>query len=122
VQGAFQVLIRLQYLRTLLQAWRRVPACHERGRTEELLQGLRGLHAATRAVGLAAYGQMCQRATESLGLLHAGRGVPPHVLGRLTEWLAASERHVRHPQDQGACQQLQLHAERMAAEARGALR
>ncbi len=116
------MLIRLQYLRTLLQAWRRAPACNEPGRTEEVLQGLRGLHAAARAVGLAAYGQMCQRATESLGPLHAGRGLPAHVIGRLIEWLAASERHVRHPEDRGACLQLQAYAERMAAEARGALR
>jgi hypothetical protein len=116
------VLIRLQYLRTQLQAWRRAPGLQERGHTEEVLQALRGLHAAARAAGLAAYEHMCQRLAESLGALGAARRVPPHVLGSLIEWLAASDRHLRHPKDRCACLQLHAHLEHMATAVRGAIR
>ena len=116
------MLIRLQYLRTQLQGWRRAPGFNERGRSEEVLQGLRGLHTAARAVGLAAYERMCQGVVESLHPLQAGRGMPAHVLGRLIEWLVASQRHVRHPGERCARLQLQTHSERMAAEVQRACR
>ncbi len=121
-RGAYQVLVRLQYLRTQLQGWKRTSGAGERGQADEVLQGLRGLHAAARHAGLPAYEHMCQSVAESLGPLSAARRVPPQVLGGLLEWLAASERHVRHPKDRGACRQLQAPLDRMAAAVQGALR
>jgi hypothetical protein len=96
--GAFQVLMRAQYLRTQLQGGKRIASLHGAVRITEIVPGLRGMGAAARAAGLSAYAQMCQRVAAHLELLCGRGGVSLQLLCELLEWLAASACHLRRPE------------------------
>src|ERR1700722_10627293 len=96
--GAFQVLIRVQYLRTQVHGWKRSAGVHGGARVNELVSGLRGLGAAARAAGLSGYEQMCQCAALNLQFPHDHSGVPVQLLCDLLDWLSVSANHLRRPE------------------------
>jgi hypothetical protein len=96
-KGAFQVLIRIQYLRTLVQGWRRSAGAHSAARVHEIELGVRGLSAAARSAGLSVYEQACECLAADLAALDRQSGVSAQLLCQLLEWLSASARHLRRP-------------------------
>jgi hypothetical protein len=93
--------MRIQYLRTQVQGWRRSSGAHGAVRMHEIELGLRGLSAAARAAGLSVYEQTCQRLTAHLESQYRQGGVSAHLLGLLLEWLSASACHLRRPGSAG---------------------
>jgi|HubBroStandDraft_6_1064221.scaffolds.fasta_scaffold559617_2 hypothetical protein len=114
-EGAFQVLMRVQYLRTQVQAWRRSAGVHGATCMNEIELGLRGLGAAACAAGLSVYAQTCQRLTAHLESMYREGGVSAHLLSQLLEWLSASARHVRRPGSPGVAEGPPVIAEAAAA-------
>jgi hypothetical protein len=93
--------MRVQYLRTQVQSWRRSAGAHGATRMHEIELGLRGLSAAARAAGLSVYAQTCQGVTSHVEALYRQGGVSAHLLSQLLEWLSASARHLRRPGSPG---------------------
>jgi hypothetical protein len=100
-QGAFQVLMRVQYLRTQVHGWSRSAGAHGAARMNEIELGLRGLSVAARAAGLSVYEQTCQRLAAHLDSLYRQGGVSAHLLAQLLEWLTASACQLRRPGSPG---------------------
>jgi len=96
--GGFQVLIRVQHLRTQVHAWRATP---ERGaaaaRVEELLHALRGIGLSARGAGFTRCARLCERATGQLEKMRGGPRLPLPLLNRIAHWLNRAERDLRHP-------------------------
>ncbi|MBS0377541.1 MAG: hypothetical protein JSS29_03575 [Proteobacteria bacterium] len=99
-RGAYQVLLRVQHLRTQVHAWRTTP---ERGaaaaRVDELLNALRGIGLSAQAAEFARCARLCERTVRRLegvrGRLHLH--LPSSRLARIAHWLNRAERELRHP-------------------------
>jgi hypothetical protein len=103
-RASFQVLIRLQYLRSEVGAWR---GCIEnataegRSLVEGFVWGLRGLAAVALEGGWVAYAAMCLKCGERLGHLRRARIPSAESLQLLAAWLASSDRYLRQPSNAG---------------------
>jgi hypothetical protein len=101
----FQVLIRLQYLRSQICGWVRGPAANLTGAnltgkdTEEILWTLRGMAAMARTTGVDAYAAICLHLAELIEPLICVGGMPGEVRSALTGWAERSDRYLRHPTD-----------------------
>ena len=96
VRGGYQVLIRVEYLRTQLQAWRATGLVGS-GRVDDVLWALRGIGAAARGVGLTGYERLCEELAANLESLRPCGPVSYAMLQPLASWLARTERWLRHP-------------------------
>jgi hypothetical protein len=96
----FQVLIRLQYLKSQICGWVRGPAANLTGNdTEEILWTLRGMAATARATGVDAYAAICLHLAELIEPLICVGGMPGAIRSALTGWAERSDRYLRHPTD-----------------------
>jgi len=96
VRGSYQVLIRVEYLRTQLQAWRATGPVGS-GRVDDVLWALRGIGAAARGAGLTRYERLCEGLAANLESLRPCGPVSYTMLQPLATWLARTERWLRHP-------------------------
>jgi hypothetical protein len=103
-QASFQMLVRLQYLRSEVGAWR---GCIEKATpeggclVEGLVWGLRGLAAVALDGGWEAYAAMCLECSVRLGQLRCARIPSAESLQLLGAWLASSDRYLRQPSNAG---------------------
>jgi hypothetical protein len=95
--GSYQVLIRVEYLRTQLQASRATGLLGSGG-VDDVLWSLRGIVAAARSAGLTGYERLCEGLAANLEALHPCSPVSYAMLQPLAAWLARTERWLRHPQ------------------------
>ena len=101
---SFQVLIRLQYLRSQVGVWR---SYIEKNTTEggclveELVWGLHGLATVALDGGWEAYAAMCSECGERLGHLPRAGIHSEESLQLLSAWLASSDRYLRQPSNAG---------------------
>ncbi len=106
-QGAFQVLIRLQHLRTQIRAWTYDMRAVEGGTPSlDIYWSLRGITAAARHGGLLAYAHMCARVAQQFEPAHGAACVAGNLLTPLGVWLATSESYLRHPGNSMAAERL----------------
>jgi hypothetical protein len=103
----FQILIRLQYLRSQIRDWVRGPGCDLTGKDiEEILLTLRGLAATARTTGVDAYAAICLHLAELIEPLIRVGGMPGAIRRALTGWADHSDRYLRHPRDPSHAAQL----------------
>jgi hypothetical protein len=103
----FQVLIRLQYLRSQICGWVRGPGSDLTGNdTEEILFTLQGLAATARTTGVDAYAAICLHLAELIEPLVRVGGMPGAIRRALTGWADHSDRYLRHPRDPSHAVQL----------------
>ncbi len=103
----FQILIRLQYLRSQIRDWVRGPGCDLTGKDiEEVLLTLRGLAATARTTGVDAYAALCLHLAELIEPLIRVGGMPGAIRRALTGWADHSDRYLRHPRDPSHAAQL----------------
>jgi hypothetical protein len=95
----FQMLIRLQYLRSQICGW-------VRGDTEEILWTLRGMATTARTTGVDAYAAICLHLAELIEPLICMGGMPGAIRSALTGWAERSDRYLRHPSDPSHAAQL----------------
>ena len=103
----FQILFRLQYLRSQIRDWVRGPGGDLTGKDiEEILLTLRGLAAAARTTGVDAYAALCLHLAELIEPLIRVGGMPGAIRRALTGWADHSDRYLRHPRDPSYAAQL----------------
>jgi hypothetical protein len=103
----FQILFRLQYLRSQIRDWLHGPGCDLTGNDiEEILLTLRGLAATARTTGVDAYAAICLHLAELIEPLIRVGGMPGAIRRALTGWADRSDRYLRHPRDPSNAAQL----------------
>jgi hypothetical protein len=103
----FQVLFRLQYLRSQIRGWMWGSSSDLTDKdTEEILWTLRGLAATARTTGVDAYAAICLHLAELIEPLIRGGGMPGAIRRALTGWADYSDRYLRHPRDPSHAAQL----------------
>jgi hypothetical protein len=103
----FQMLFRLQYLRSQICGWMWGPSSELTGKdTEEILWTLRGLAASARTTGVDAYAAICLHLAELIEPLIRMGGMPGAIRRALTGWADHSDRYLRHPRDPAHAAQL----------------
>jgi hypothetical protein len=81
----FQILFRLQYLRSQIRDWLHGPGCDLTGNDiEEILLTLRGLAATARTTGVDAYAAICLHLAELIEPLIRVGGMPGAIRRALT--------------------------------------
>ena len=106
----FQVLIRLQLLRSQICGWVLGPAPNLTGNDiEEILWTLRGMATTARTTGVEAYAAICLHLAELIEPLIRMGGMPGAIRGALTGWADRSDRYLRHPRDPSHAAQLVEH-------------
>lgn len=103
-RASFQVLIRLQYLRSQVGAWRSYLENDTKdgmGLVEGLIWGLRGLATVALDGGWEAYAAMCSECSERLGHLPRAWIPAAESLQLLSAWLASCDRYLRQPSNAG---------------------
>ncbi len=97
-RGGFQVLVRVQHLRTQVYAWRTTP---ERGaaaaRVDELLNALRGIAASAQGAEFVRCARLCERTVRHLENVRGRLQLRSSWLARIAHWLNRAERDLRHP-------------------------
>lgn len=103
----FQVLFRLQYLRSQICGWMWGTGAELTDKhIEEILWTLRGLAATARTTGVDAYAAICLHLAELIEPLIRLGGMPGAVRRALKGWADHSVRYLRHPRDPSHAAQL----------------
>ncbi len=102
--STFQVLVRLQHLRTQVMDWTAYGRIRQAdtGRIGEVLWALHGMEVAARTGGLNAYARVCQHLAEQLEPLRCDANPHLMLLQELSAWIVSSDRYLRHPGNAGA--------------------
>ena len=111
-RASFQVLIRLQYLRSQVGTWLNYlenEPTSSGAQIEGLVWGLRGLATVALDGGWAAYAAMCSECSERLGRLRRASGLSADSLRLLGAWLASSDGYLRQPRSAGVVADLVAH-------------
>lgn len=100
VRSYFQILIRLQNLRTQINEWLNrgedwQPTVDD---LDNLLAYLQGMAVSARAWGLMGFTSMCLHVCERIEPLRRSGHMPRSILEMLDGWLTHAERYLRRPQ------------------------
>jgi len=104
----FQVLIRLQHLRSRLRDLTACASAQEprNDQIEEVRWALLGMAIAARSAGLGSYTQVCMHLAQQVEHLRSNSQLHWSFLTELGVWLASSGRYLRHPDNPGVVAEL----------------